>query len=124
MAVVRFTEANEANEGQVNTVLKQTVWSKFSPMRAAGPAARPALAFFELLAHPLDMLSSCFGLFHGDGPADPFIARERRDVFPGSERGLVGGKSFPQIRRDFVYHAAGDCFFRHIAPIQMHNFDP
>ena len=82
-------------------------------MRTAGPAARPALAFPELFTRPLDMLSSCFGLFYGDGPADPFIARERRDVFPCSERGLIGGKGFPLIRRDFVCHAAGDCFFRH-----------
>jgi hypothetical protein len=83
-------------------------------MRAAGPAARPALAFFELCTYALDMFASCFGLFYGDGPADPFIARERRDVFPCGERGLVGGKGCPQIRRDFVYDAAGDCFPGHM----------
>ena len=83
----------------------------FSPMRTAGPAARTALAFSELCTHALDMLFSCFGLFHGDGPADPFITRERRNVFPCGERGLVGGKGFPQIRRNLVYAAAGDCFF-------------
>ena len=81
-------------------------------MRTAGPAARPALAFSELRTHPLDMLAPGFGLFYGDGPADPFIARERRDVFPCGQSGLVGGKGFPQIRGDFVYDAAGDCFFR------------
>jgi hypothetical protein len=84
-----------------------------SPMRTAGPAARPALAFFKLRTNPLDMLSPCFGLFYGRGPADPFIARERRNVFPCGERGLIGRKGFPQIRRDFVHDAAGDCFFRH-----------
>ena len=83
-------------------------------MWTARPAARPALAFFELGTHPFNMLSPRFGLFYRDGPADPFIARKRRDVFPCSERGLVGGKSFPQIRRDLVYDAAGDCFFRHM----------
>jgi len=91
-----------------------TFHEKILAMRTAGPTARPALPFFELRAHPLDMLSPCFGLFYGDGPANPFIARKRRDVSPGSERGLVGGKGFPQIRRDFVNDAAGDCFFRHI----------
>ena len=86
-------------------------------MRATGPAAGAALAFFELLARPLDMFSPGFVLFDGDGPADPFIARERRDVFPGGERGLVGGKGFPQIRGDFMQDTAGDCTLRH--PTQL-----
>ena len=83
-------------------------------MGTAGPAAWPALAFPELRAYPLNMLSPCFGLFYGDRPADPFIARERCDVFPCGKRGLVGGKGFPQIRGDFMRHAAGDCFLRHM----------
>jgi hypothetical protein len=83
-------------------------------MRTAGPAARPALAFFELRTHPLDMLSSGFGLFYRNGPADPFITRERRDVFPCAERSLVRCKGFTQIRRDFVHDAARDCFFGHM----------
>jgi hypothetical protein len=89
-----------------------------SPMRTAGPAARPPHAFFELSTQPLHMLSPCFGLFYGDGPADPFIARERRNVFPCDKCGLIGGKGFSQIRGDFVYDAARDCSFRHmlIAP--------
>jgi hypothetical protein len=81
-------------------------------MRTAGPAAWPALALFELCTNPLDMLFSCFVLFYGRGPANPLIARERRDVFPSGEHGFVGSKGFPQIRREFVYNATGDCFFR------------
>ena len=82
-------------------------------MRTAGPTARSALAFFEHVMRPLHMLSPRLGLFYGDGPADPFIPRKRRDIFPCGKRGLVGGKGIPQIRREFVYDAAGNCFFRH-----------
>jgi len=97
-----------------NCAIAQLRHNCLSPMRTAGPAARPALAFFELRTHALDMLAPCFGLFYGRGPADPFITRERGDVFPCGERGLVGDKGFPQIRREFVYHAAGDYFLRHM----------
>jgi len=85
-----------------------------SAVGTAGPAARPALAFTELLTRSLDMLSPGFGFFYGDGPADPFITRQWRDVFPGGEGSLVGGKGFSQIRGNSVYDAAGDCFLRHM----------
>ena len=49
-----------------------------SSMRTARPAARPPHPFFELGAHPFDMLPPCLIFLDGDGPADPLVARERR----------------------------------------------
>ena len=37
---------------------------------------------FEFRAHPFHMLPSGCWLFHRDGPADPFIARQRRQLLP------------------------------------------
>ena len=59
-------------------------------MRAAGPATRPAVSLLQLRAYPVDMLLSGLRFFDGDHPADPFIARERRNVLPLDARGCVG----------------------------------
>ena len=59
-------------------------------MWTARPAARPPYAFFELRAHPFDMLAPCLIFLDGDGPADPLVARERRYVFPGRQCLRVG----------------------------------
>jgi len=82
-------------------------------MRAAGPTARPAHALFQLRLHALDVLLSGFRFLHRDHPADPFIARERRNVLPRGPRRRVGNKRRAQIRRELVYDAAGDRFFAH-----------
>jgi len=47
-----------------------------------GQQQRPAHSLFELRAHPLDMLPSCFRFLDGDGPTDPLVTRERSDIFP------------------------------------------
>lgn len=51
------------------------------------------------------------GVFH---PADPLVARERRDVFPFLEGVLVDGQCFFQIRRQFMGGAAGNVLLTHI----------
>lgn len=63
-------------------------------MDTSDPATRSALPLFELYAHPLHMLSSRLFLFHGGGPADPFIARERSQTLPHCECRRVGSKCF------------------------------
>ncbi len=77
-------------------------------MRAAGPATRPPHAFFELGAHPFDMLPPCLGFFDGDGPADPLVAREGRDVFPSRQRPRVGSERLSKIGRKVMDDSSGD----------------
>ena len=77
-------------------------------MRAAGPAAWPAHPFFELRAHPFDMLPPCLIFFDGDGPADPLVARERRYVFPCSPCLRVGRERLLEISREIMYDPSGD----------------
>src|ERR1700676_2483501 len=76
-------------------------------MRTARPAARPAHPFFELRAHPFDMLAPCLLFLDGDGPADPLVARERRDVFPGRQRLRVGRERLAEISREVMYDSSG-----------------
>ncbi len=79
-----------------------------SSMRATRPAARPPHPFFEFRAHPFDMLASCFVFLHRDGPADPLVAREWREVFPGSQCLHVGGEGIPEVSRKVVHDSLGD----------------
>ena len=79
-----------------------------SSMRAAGPATRPPHAFFELGAHPFDMLPPCLGFFDGDSPADPLVAREGRDVFPSRQRPRVGRQRLTKIGGQVMDDSTGD----------------
>ncbi len=79
-----------------------------SSMRTAGPATGPAHAFFELGAHPFDMLPPCLVLLDGDGPADPLVARERGDVFPSCQCVCVGGERLAEIGGKVMYYSSGD----------------
>jgi hypothetical protein len=77
-------------------------------MRAAGPAARPPHPFFKLRAHPFDMLPPGLILLDGDGPAYPFVARERRNVFPSRPCFRVGRERLAEVGREVVYDSGGD----------------
>lgn len=46
-------------------------------------------------------------------PTDPLVARERRDVFPLSERRFVGFESFSYIRGYCMRDAGGNYFCGH-----------
>jgi hypothetical protein len=72
-------------------------------MRTAGPAARSPHPFFELRAHPFDVLPPCLIFLDGDGPADPFVACERRYVFPGCQCFRVGLERLSEISRKVMY---------------------
>ena len=61
-----------------------------SAVRAAGPATRTALAVSQVRASPVDALAPGLQLLGGVDPADPFVARQRRDRLPGGERCRVG----------------------------------
>ena len=61
-----------------------------SSMRATRPAARSTHSFLKLRARSLDVLLSGFRFLAGKRPADPFVARERRNVLPNRVRRWVG----------------------------------
>ena len=79
-----------------------------SSMRTARPAAWPPHPFFELRAHPFDMLPSGLIFLDGDGPADPLVARERRYVFPSHQCLRVGRERLSKISRKVMYDSSGD----------------
>ena len=84
-------------------------------MWTARPAARPPRPFFELRAHPFDMLPPCLIFLDGDGPADPLVARERRYVFPSRQCLRVGRESLSEISRKIMFDSSGDLNGRHRA---------
>lgn len=51
-------------------------------MYAPDPATGAALALMHLVAHDDDVLGAGGSLLDGGDPADPLVARERRDVLP------------------------------------------
>ncbi len=51
-------------------------------MDAAGPTTGAALSSYQFVERPLDVISSRFRFFGGDSPADPLIARKRRNILP------------------------------------------
>jgi hypothetical protein len=77
-------------------------------VRATRPAAGPPHAFFKFRAHPFDVLPPRFIFLDGDGPADPLVARERRYVFPGSQRLRVEGKRISEIGWKVMHDTSGD----------------
>jgi hypothetical protein len=79
-----------------------------SSMRTAWPAAWPPHPFFEFRADPFDMLPPCLIFLDRDGPADPLVAREWRDVLPSGQCLRVGGERYPEISWKIVCDTAGD----------------
>jgi len=76
-----------------------------SSMNAADPATRATHPIFKLCDCSLDMLPSFLRCLDRFNPANPFIAREWRNVFPLCQCRFVVRKGLPQIRRQFVRHA-------------------
>jgi hypothetical protein len=74
----------------------------------AWPATRPTHSFFKFCAYPLNVLPSGFRPLDGDDPADPFIAREGRNILPFCSRRRVRNENFSQIRWYSVYRTTGD----------------
>jgi len=54
----------------------------FKTMGATSPTAGSTHSLGELRARSLDPVASRLWLLGGDNPADPFIARERRNIPP------------------------------------------
>lgn len=82
-------------------------------MRATGPAARPAHSVEKLRARELDPAAPRLRFLGVQNPANPFIAREWRNIFPCGSRRRRRSKGFSQVRWHLVRHAAHDSFFSH-----------
>src|SRR5579859_2323964 len=90
-----------------------------SSMWTARPAARPPDPFFELRAHPFDMLLPCLIFLDGDGPADPLVARERGYVFPSRQCLRIRRDRLSEISRKVMYDSSGDSNSCHRASLEI-----
>src|SRR5258705_5147777 len=66
---------------------------------APRPTAGPALAFLQLLLSPANAALSGRLLLGIVDPTDELVARQGRDVLPGSERRAVGDQRRAQVCR-------------------------
>src|SRR5262245_57172863 len=82
------------------------VCAMISTMRTARPTTGSPLSVFEAGTAPFDPVSSCFCFFGRLDPADPLIARERRNVLPRLQRFCVGGECLFQVGRQIMDHTA------------------
>ena len=84
-----------------------------SPMPTPRPAARPSLAFLELRDHPAYMLPPRLIFLDRYYPADPLIARQRCDVFPGRPRSSDPHESGAHIGWRGMHYAVGEFVASH-----------
>jgi hypothetical protein len=82
-----------------------------STMRTARPTTGSPLSLSEAGTAPFDPASSCLCLFGRLDPANPFIARQRRNVLPRLQRFCVGDQCLFQVRGQVMDHTARDLFF-------------
>ncbi len=85
-------------------------------MRATNPATRATLAFFELTDGARDVFFAGLFLLHKRHPTNPLVPREGSEVFPGSERAVIGLERFQEIWRDAMRRTSGN-------DILYHTFD-
>src|SRR4029079_7772652 len=77
-----------------------------STMRAARPTTGPSLPGIEAGTAPFNPASSCFRPFCRFDPADPFIAREGRNILPRLQRFCVRGQCSFQVCGQVMDHTA------------------
>ncbi len=79
-----------------------------SAMRAPRPTARPALSLEQLGPHARDVVAPRLGLLDRDDPADPLVARQRREAVPRRAQTPIRAQRPAQVLGDVVYHAGRD----------------
>ncbi len=89
-------------------------------MRTTRPAARPPLALFEFYAGPLDVIASRLRLLHGLDPANPFVACERRYVFPFGKGVAVGNEGLTKVRGNLVHDTGAEACVGHSPRLAAH----
>jgi hypothetical protein len=95
------------------------------PVWTARPTTRTAFAGPQVCPDTFDVLLPGLRFLHRLHPADPFVARERSDVFPLRKGGRVVAQFFSEICRKRMHGAGRDslaarrwrwmvsCSFRH-----------
>ena len=89
------------------------------PVRAAGPATRPALSFQQFFLHAHNVFFACVVLFHNRRPADPFISGEGSEAIPFLQYIGVFQEYVFHIIGHVVYDAGGDFLLRHRPSIDL-----
>ncbi len=98
----------------VGQALLRRVERLIGAVSAADPAARSALAGFELRDDAGEMLLAGLFLFDEFDPADPLVASERCQAFPLGQCRVVGGEDFFEIDRKSMGGPAGDRLSDHL----------
>jgi hypothetical protein len=96
----RFLPSNHGNGCNVRRIVMT------STMGTARPTTRSSLSVSEAGTAPFDPASSCLCFFGRLDPANPFIARQRRDVLPRLQRFCVGGQRLFQVCGQVMDHTA------------------
>lgn len=81
-------------------------------MRTPRPAARSALAVGNVVTKTLDVLGPSVGFLHRSCPANPLIARKRRETIPSRTHLHRSHKRSPHISRYCMYNT--DSESRHV----------
>jgi hypothetical protein len=82
-------------------------------MRATGPTARSAHPVIEFRERYFDAMTSRFRFLAGGNPADPLIARKRRNIFPSRSRLWSKHKRLSQIRWQCMHDTGGKLVVGH-----------
>jgi hypothetical protein len=86
-------------------------------MLAPRPATRPAPAFLKFLLRPADPARSGLLLFGIFDPANELVARQRRDVLPGSQRHGVSDQGLAEVCGELVHDSTGYSLAAHGAMV-------
>jgi hypothetical protein len=94
----------------------EPLFRPWSAMRAAGPTTGAAFTLPKVLNRALDSAAARCFLLGRDDPTNPFIARQRRQIFPSRLRGCFRAQCHAQVRRGFVHGTwlARFAFVRHL----------
>jgi hypothetical protein len=85
-------------------------------MRTTGPTAGSAFAVRQIFMRLLNTLCPRFIFFRGFDLADPFVARQRRDIFPYRQGFGMSDERLFEIRGQFMHDAGGN-LFRHYSTV-------
>src|SRR3982074_2450351 len=88
---------------------------------APRPAARPALAFLQLLLGPANTALSGHLLLGILDPADELVARQGRNVLPGGECRGIGDQRLAQVFGQLVHHPTGHSLAAHLATVTLYQ---
>src|SRR5258708_5982079 len=103
--------------------MRQSLFADALAVPASWPAARPPLAFLQLLLGPADAAFSghlLLGVLH---PADELVASQRRDVLPSIKRRRVGDQRDAQVCGKLVHYPARHWLAAHKATVPVQNSD-